>query len=161
MFNKKSDYALNNNYKEAIVCQNAAGEIVRLTKDEFASEEEFLHWKEWSDDEYRQEYNAGQSYKRLQKKMQEQSLGEEYARSAEQVLLKGLNDVEQQAFVAKIKACLTEKQFRRLWLYYVEGLSLSKIADLDGTSRVSIYYSISAAKKKIIKNFSKLLNKMP
>ena len=87
MFNKKSDYALNKNNKEAIVCQNAAGEIVRLTKDEFASEEEFLHWKEWSDDEYRQEYNAGQSYKRLQKKMQEQSLGEEYARSAEQVLL--------------------------------------------------------------------------
>jgi len=158
MYDKKSDYALNKKNKEVIVFRNEAGGLIHLTKDEFASEKEFAKWKEWSDNDYRQEYNAGQSYKRLRKKMREQALTDEYAKSAEQILLKGLHDRERQAFIAKIKACLTEKQFRRLWLYYVEKLSMSKIADIDDVSKVSVYYSISAAKKRIKKIFSKLLN---
>ena len=60
MYNKKSDYALNRKNKEAIVSRNAAGEYIKLTKEEFASEEEFAHWKEWSDEDYRREYNAEQ-----------------------------------------------------------------------------------------------------
>ena len=73
MYNKKSDYALNKKNKDAIVSRNAAGEYIKLTKEEFASEEEFAHWKKWSDDEYRQEYNAEQSYKRLKNKLQKQA----------------------------------------------------------------------------------------
>jgi len=41
MYDKKSDYALNKKNKEAIVFRNAAGGLIHLTKDEFASEEEF------------------------------------------------------------------------------------------------------------------------
>jgi len=154
MYDKKSDYALNKKNKEAIVFRNAAGGLIHLTKDEFASEEEFAKWKEWSDDQYRQEYNAGQSYKRLRKKMREQALTDEYAKSAEQILLKGLHDREQQAFIVKIKACLTEKQFRRLWLYYVEGKTEQQIADIENISHQNISKSIKAAEKKLKKFFT-------
>ncbi len=153
MYNKKSDYALNKKNKEAIVSRNAAGEYIKLTKEEFASEEEFAHWKEWSDDEYRQEYNAEQSYKRLKNKLQKQAEEAFYSQSVEQFLLNNLADEERKALVNKIKSVLTETQFRRLWLYYVERKTEQQIADIEkvGQRRVSI--SINVAKKKIKKIF--------
>ncbi len=153
MYNKKSDYALNKKNKEAIVSRNAAGEYIKLTKEEFASEEEFAHWKEWLDDEYRQEYNAEQSYKRLKNKLQKQAEEAFYSQSVEQFLLNNLADEERKALVNKIKSVLTETQFRRLWLYYVERKTEQQIADIEkvGQRRVSI--SINVAKKKIKKIF--------
>ncbi len=159
MYNKKSDYALNKKNKEAIVSRNAAGEFIRLTKEEFASEEEFAHWKEWSDNEYRQEYNSEQSYKRLKNKLQKQAENETGSLSVEQLLLNDLADEERKALVNKIKSVLTETQFRRLWLYYVKGISTTEIGKLDKVSKVSVHYSIEAAKNKIVKKFSKILNK--
>lgn len=133
--------------------RNAAGDIVQITKEEFASEEEFAHWKEWSDDEYRQEYNAEQSYKRLKNKLQKQAEEAFYSQSVEQFLLNNLADEERKALVNKIKSVLTETQFRRLWLYYVERKTEQQIADIEkvGQRRVSI--SINVAKKKIKKFF--------
>ena len=133
--------------------RNAAGDIVQITKEEFASEEEFAHWKECSDDEYRQEYNAEQSYKRLKNKLQKQAEEAFYSQSVEQFLLNNLADEERKALVNKIKSVLTETQFRRLWLYYVERKTEQQIADIEkvGQRRVSI--SINVAKKKIKKFF--------
>lgn len=144
---------MNKKNKEAIVSRNAAGEYIKLTKEEFASEEEFAHWKEWSDDEYRQEYNAEQSYKRLKNKLQKQAEEAFYSQSVEQFLLNNLADEERKALVNKIKSVLTETQFRRLWLYYVERKTEQQIADIEkvGQRRVSI--SINVAKKKIKKIF--------
>ncbi len=154
MYNKKSEYALNKKDKEAIVSRNAAGEYIKLTKEEFASEEEFAYWKEWSDNDYRREYNSEQSYKRLKKKLQKQAENEAAYLSVEQLLLNDLADEERKALVKKIKSVLTEKQFRRLWLYYVEGVSMTKIARLNNVTEASISESIATAKKKISKNFS-------
>lgn len=159
MYNKKSNYALNKNNKEAIVSRNAVGEYIKLTKEEFASEEEFAYWKEWSDNEYRQEYNAEQSYKRLKNKLQKQTDDNAFSPSVEQILLSDLVAVEKKVLIEKIKSVLTEKQFRRLWLYYVEDITMTEIAKLDNVSKVSVHYSIEAAKNKIIKKFSKILNK--
>jgi DNA-directed RNA polymerase specialized sigma subunit len=153
MYNKKSEYALNKKDKEAIVSRNAAGEYIKLTKEEFASEEEFAYWKEWSDNDYRREYNSEQSYKRLKKKLQKQAENEAAYLSVEQLLLNDLVDEERKALVNKIKSVLTETQFRRLWLYYVERKTEQQIADIEkvGQRRVSI--SINVAKKKIKKFF--------
>lgn len=153
MYNKKSDYALNKKNKEAIVSRNAAGEYIKLTKEEFASEEEFAHWKEWSDDEYRQEYNAEQSYKRLKNKLQKQAEEAFYSQSVEQFLLNNLADEERKALVNKIKSVLTETQFRRLWLYYAEGKTEQQIADIEKVGQRRISTSINDAKKKIKKFF--------
>ena len=152
MYNKKSDYALNKKNKEAIVSRNAAGEFIRLTKEEFASEEEFAHWKEWSDNEYRQEYNSEQSYKRLKNKLQKQAENETGSLSVEQLLLNDLADEERKALVNKIKSVLTETQFRRLWLYYVEGKTEQQIADVEGIAQQNVSKSIRLSIKKL-KNF--------
>ena len=154
MYNKKSDYALNKKNKEAIVSSNAAGEYIKLTKEEFASEEEFAYWKEWSDDDYRKEYNAEQSYKRLKNKLQKQAENEADSISVEQLLLNDLADEEKKALVNKIKSVLTETQFRRLWLYYVDGKTEQQIANVEGIAQQRISKSILAARKKLRKFFN-------
>lgn len=57
MFNRKSIYALNKKDPDAIVYMDANEVIVRLTREDFASEEEFLKWKSWSDGNYHTEDN--------------------------------------------------------------------------------------------------------
>lgn len=52
MFNRKSSYALNKKDPNAIVYIDANDVIIRLTREDFASEEEFLKWKMWSDESY-------------------------------------------------------------------------------------------------------------
>lgn len=147
MYNKKSNYALNKKNKEAIVSRNAAGEYIKLTKEEFA------HWKECSDDNYRQEYNAEQSYKRLKNKLQKQAENKAVSLSVEQIMLNDLADEERKALINKIKAFLTETQFRRLWLYYAEGKTEQQIADIEKVGQRRISTSINDAKKKIKKFF--------
>ena len=57
MFNRKSSYALNKKDASAIVYIDANENIVRLTHEDFASEEEFQKWKSWSDENYHTEDN--------------------------------------------------------------------------------------------------------
>ena len=57
MFNRKSIYALNKKDPDAIVYMDANEVIIRLTREDFASEEEFLKWKSWSDGNYHTEDN--------------------------------------------------------------------------------------------------------
>ena len=52
MFNRKSSYALNKKDPNAIVYIDANDVIIRLTREDFASEEEFLKWKSLSDADY-------------------------------------------------------------------------------------------------------------
>ena len=62
MFDTHSDYALNKLDGEAIVCPCASGEHIRLTREDFSSEEEFQHWKEWSDCDYHDTEKAGRKF---------------------------------------------------------------------------------------------------
>ena len=54
MFNTRTDFALNKFDKTAIVCQSVSGPNIRLTREDFASEEEFVYWKNWSDSDYKE-----------------------------------------------------------------------------------------------------------
>ena len=60
MFDTHSDYALNKADKNAIVCPSVTGEHIRLTREDFSSEEEFLYWKDWSDNDLHKIENDGQ-----------------------------------------------------------------------------------------------------
>ena len=62
MFDTKSDFALNKFDKDAIVCPSAIGVHIRLTREDFTSEEEFLRWKVWSDNDYHDIEKAGRGY---------------------------------------------------------------------------------------------------
>lgn len=64
MFNNTSDYALNKKDKNSIVYQGCNGYMQHITKDDFASEEEFMFWKSWSDENYHETDNADTYYAR-------------------------------------------------------------------------------------------------
>lgn len=62
MYDRKSDYALNKQDRDAIMCGSVTGVHIRLTRSDFSSEEEFQKWKAWSDRDYHTAEKAGRAY---------------------------------------------------------------------------------------------------
>lgn len=56
-FNKISIYALNKKDPDAVVYPTADGKTVRVTREDFPSEEDFLAFKAWSDENFHEEEN--------------------------------------------------------------------------------------------------------
>lgn len=154
MLNPKSNYALNKKNKKAIVYMDAYGKITKLTADDFVSVKEFRNWKNWSDMKYHTADNKDHLYQRhtytleycedsissdpgMEERMEEEETRKEQIQYA----------LEQAAWIREI---LSETQFRRLWMRYVDGLKLREIAEIEGVSRPCVSDSILLAKKKII-----------
>lgn len=160
MLNRKSDYVFNKNNKTAIVYKSVTGPI-SLHRSDFDSEEEFLKWKDWSDNEYRAEDDiTRQFYDRNNLCVEELDLYGAML-SVEDSLVLEIKDVErklyQVALHSQLKNELTTKQYRRLWLYYIENLSERDIAAFEKCGQQRVSKSIAAGKKKIrkiLKNFS-------
>ena len=55
MVNKNSIYALNKKDPDAIVYPSANGKLIRVTREDFPSEEKFLAFKKWSDENFHEE----------------------------------------------------------------------------------------------------------
>lgn len=70
-------------------------------------------------------------------------------------------ELEQDTVLVQIKGILTQTQFRRLWMYAVDGQTLAHIAKHEGAAILSVYESIEGAKKKILSFFSKHPKKSP
>ena len=60
---------------------------------------------------------------------------------------------EQARRIALIREVLTEKQFRRLWMYCVDGKTEQEIAEMEAVGQRRISTSIQAALEKIKKIF--------
>lgn len=131
--------------------------IIRLTREDFASEEEFLKWKSWSDGNYHTEDNqdvvegkhntsiddlseAALSIPAIDVVMERQHEKSERCRMAS-------------TMVSQIRDKLTETQFRRLWMYYVGGMTVDEIGRIEGIRHQNISKSIGSAMKKIKKFF--------
>ena len=56
--------------------------------------------------------------------------------------------------VIRVKGQLTEKQFRRLWLYCAKGMTQQQIAEVEMVGQRRVSTSIRAAMRRIKKNFS-------
>lgn len=52
-----------------------------------------------------------------------------------------------------IKSLLTEKQFRRVLLYYAYQYTMDQIAEMEGTSHQAVSNSICRARIKLINNY--------
>ena len=135
MFNTHTDFALNKFDKTAIVCQSVSGPGIRLTREDFASKEEFAYWKAWSDEDYKEIDRIGREDDAYLSFEDQRSAP---VSSAEDVVLAPYIEAEQRetqrSLLERIKANLTEKQYRRLWMYHVERLSISAIAAAEGVS---------------------------
>ena len=155
MFNSTSNYALNKKDPNAIVYPTATGEIIRVTRDDFPSEEEFLALKAWSDENYHLQDNGDVTEDRHTTSIESVSDAALAVPSDEVIMeqrqIQAENHRKEKEMVVKLKDKLTEKQFRRLWMYEVEGKTIDEIGDLEGVDHQRISKSILAAKKKIKK----------
>ena len=155
MFNRKSIYALNKKDPTAIVYVDADGNLIRLTRDDFASEEEFMRWKSWSDENFHAEDNSDVAEDK--RKISLDDLSEEtLAVPALDVIIENHHIQAEKhrsslELVMQIKGMLTETQFRRLWMYYVKGMTEAEIAQKEGVGQRRISTSITDAEKKIKK----------
>ena len=157
MFNSKNSYALNKKDANAIVYIDADGNITRLTRADFSSEEEFLKWKSWSDADYHASEKRDHVHANHTLALGE--LSEEAASVpamdvSMELEIDRLERIARSAeLVVQIRACLSETQFRRVWMYCVDGMTIDEIGKKEGISHQNISKSIGAATKKIKKFF--------
>ncbi len=157
MFNKKSDYALNKKDPDAIVYPSADGKLIRLTRDDFGSEDAFIRFKLWSDENYHITDNEDHAHAKRQLSLEGLS-DEAVCTPAVDTFLEEQHDRLVQfrsnaELVEQIKSCMTEIQFRRLWMFCVDGMTESEIAKVEGVGQRRVSTSLTAARKRIKKFF--------
>ena len=164
MFNRKSSYALNKKDPDAIVYMDANEVIIRLTREDFASEEEFLKWKSWSDENYHTEDNQDGVDGKHNTSIDDLSEAAFSIPAIDVVMERQHEKAERRrvasAMVSQIRDKLTETQFRRVWMYFVDGMTVDEIGTAEGVSHQNISKSIGSAMKKIKKFFRKLKNRV-
>ena len=157
MVNKNSIYALNKKDPDAIVYPSANGKLIRVTREDFPNEEEFLAFKKWSDENFHEEEKL--DHREANHILSVDDLSEAaLAVPAADVIMERQHERAEKRRIAsdmvvKLKDKLTDIQFRRLWMYCVEGKTEQQIAEIEGVDQQRISKSILAAKKKI-KKFS-------
>lgn len=155
MFNCKSDYAHNKRAKDSIVYISATGSRLRLSRADFASEEEFLWWKRWSDADYRQIEREGREFYDNCISLDECLSFISARTSAEDELFARIDEAErlsaQANLMQQIRDILTGNQYRRLWMHCVDGFSEREIAAIEHVGQQRISKSITAARRKIKK----------
>ena len=152
MFNTRTDFSLNKFDKTAIVCQSVSGPNIRLTREDFASEEEFIYWKSWSDSDYKEIDCTGREDDACL------SLEDQYGiqvPSAEDVVLAPYIEAEQRErrrrMLEQVRSSLTSKQYHRLWMYHVDHLSFPEIAAVEKVSPRAIYACFEIIEKIVNK----------
>lgn len=160
MFDRKSDYALNKQDPEAIICKSSTGVHIRLTRLDFASPEEFERWKHWSDEDYHEIERQDHIYHNhtltasvlaeivLAAFSPEEEVMDRQDRMEREQLYRAIRDA--------LETQLTPAQRRRLWLYAVDGLTEDEIASKEQVRQQSVSKRINAAKKilrKVLKRW--------
>jgi len=160
MFDRKSDAALNKNDPDAIVCRSVKGVHIRLTREDFSCQAEFEKWKKWSDEDYYQrEHTSGgkdtQCYSLDEERDSHGSLSLEdivmahLLPESRQILMdKRHGEVQEQ--IQRLKQLLTKTQFRRLWMFLVDGLPIKEIAAREQVSTQRVSRCLIQAHKRIV-----------
>ena len=155
MYKKDSLYSINKKNPDAVVYKFANGEVSRITREDFATEEEFLAFKAWSDEDFHTEDKREVLAGIRQVSIEDISEAALAVPAVDVVMERQQQRAAQHRkasdMVVQLKDKLTETQFRRLWMYYVDGKTEQEIADVEGVDQQRISKSILAAKKKIKK----------
>ena len=158
MQDQKSIYTLNKKDPEAIVYTDADKHIIRLTREDFDTESDFLKWKAWSDEDYHIEEKGDHVQANHTTPLSEVAEKAGATDGPEVIIAQRFERQTREQYTAetviRVKGQLTEKQFRRLWMRYVEGLDVKAIAQSEGKVHSSISESINQAKKKVVTFFS-------
>ena len=157
MYNKMSLYALNKKNSDAIVYKDAYGNLTYITRDDIGDDALFLSLKSWSDEnlhmEEKQDHREA-NHTILSDNLSEAALA---VPSVESCIEQKLDRTEQlfssKQMVQQIRDILTVNQFRRLWMYHVDGMTIDQIGVLEGISHQNVSKSIRQAVRKIKKLF--------
>lgn len=157
MFKKDSLYSINKKNPDAVVYKFANGEEHRITREDFPTEEAFLAFKAWSDEDFHTEDKRDVLAGIRKVSIDDISEAAISTPAVDVVMEHQYQRAEQQRktsdMVVKLKDKLTDTQFRRLWMYHVDGKTEDEIAEIEGVAQQQISKSILAAEKKL-KNFS-------
>ena len=157
MFDKNSNYALNKRDPEAIVYKSATGLHIRLTREDFDTEEEFLAWKLWSDQDLHEEEKENYDYAKHTVSLEaipESSVTVPSMETSMELRVDRRRHIHHAVeTVRSVQRILTQRQYRRLWMYCVEQMTQQQIAAIEGVGQRRISTSLSAAEKKIKKFF--------
>ena len=152
MLDTASIYALNKKEPDAIIYTDADKNMIRLTREDFNTEEEFLRWKDWSDTDYHLLEKRDHVQTNHTLPMGELTGAAGTADGPEIILEKRMDLQARREYSAEIilrmRGCLTDTQFRRLWMYCAENMTETRIAAIEGASQCSIAESIGTALKK-------------
>ena len=155
MVKKDSLYSINKKNPDAVVYKFADGEEHRITREDFPTEEAFLAFKAWSDENFHEEEKL--DHREANHTLSTEDLSEAALATpaVDVVMERQYQRAERRRMtsdmVVKLKGKLTDVQFRRLWMYYVDGMTIDEIGEIEGISHQNISKSIKAAKKKVRK----------
>lgn len=148
-----SIYVRNKQDPEAIIYLGNDGSTIRLTREDFGSEEEFNRWKEWSDQQYKDEGKRERAYLDRKVSLMDRDQPSDYSTGTEDLLFEQMNRLSHQAAadacVHHIREILTVRQYRRLWLYGVLGMTEEEIARMENVSHQAISKSLRAAMQRV------------
>lgn len=151
MFNTNSDYAINKLDPDAIVCRSVSGEVVRITREVFASDEEFEIWKSWSDADYHQSECCDRAYNDRRAEIVSAWCVEAKDTDWLALELQAIQHGQRTKLIDNMRGFLTDVQFKRLWQRFAEGRELADIAADDGVSVTAVASSIERAIKRLKK----------
>ena len=157
MIKKNSIYSLNKKNPDAIVYPSATGKPVFVTREDFPNEEEFLAFKKWSDENFHSEEKL--DHRESNRTVSADNISDAaFATPAIDVEMERQQEQDDRRkmasdMVVKLKDKLTETQFRRLWMYYIDGMTVDEIGRIEGIRHQNISKSIGSAMKKIKKFF--------
>ncbi|MGM9603071.1 MAG: hypothetical protein ACI3W5_15985 [Faecousia sp.] len=159
MFNRKSEYALNKKVKDFIVYSDAYGNITRLSAEDFSSVKEFRKWKNWTMMKNHADEKKDHRYRNHSIPFSDFDgvIGEILDTEHDMIAQEDFEDRQQEIrdLMVLLKECLSETQYRRMWMYYVENKDTYEIAELEGISHQAVSDCIQAARKRFLKYLKK------
>ncbi len=127
-----------------------AGAYIRLQREDFSSEEEFLKWKGWSDEDYHTRDIENNTYWKHTVNI-EGTPKQEGGPSPELLLFERYDQMDRAQFyrllLEGINTCLSEPQRRRLLKYYFEGQTEVEIAAAEGGANPKLRKAYGVQKK--------------
>ena len=152
---KRNIYTMNRQDPNAIVYLDSDGSTIRLTREDFSTEEEFRRWKKWSDQQYLQESRQEKSYWDRKVTIKEFDQRQGATADSEALLLEREDRMAQkraaQIVTKDIQKLLTKNQYRRLWLYGVMHMTEEEIGRLENVSHQAVSKSLRSAMRRIQK----------
>jgi len=138
MFKKDSLYSINKKNPDAVVYKFANGEQSFVTRADFSTEEEFLAFKAWSDEDLHTEDKRDVLAGIRQVSIDDISEAAISVPPADVVMeyqnQRAVQRRKASEMVVQLKDKLTDTQFRRLWMYHVDGKTEEEIAEIEGVA---------------------------